>query len=49
MSEPVLLGRGLVKRFGTAVALDGVDLAAGRAEAVAIMGPSGSGKTDIGL
>ncbi|SNR23775.1 ABC transporter ATP-binding protein [Actinomadura mexicana] len=47
MSEPVLLGRGLVKRFGTAVALDGVDLAVGRAEAVAIMGPSGSGKSTL--
>ncbi|GAA4372727.1 ABC transporter ATP-binding protein [Actinomadura verrucosospora] len=47
MSEPVLSGRGLVKRFGTAVALDGVDLAAGRAEAVAIMGPSGSGKSTL--
>ncbi|TDD83916.1 ABC transporter ATP-binding protein [Actinomadura darangshiensis] len=47
MTEPVLLGRGLVKRFGTAVALDGVDLAAGRAEAVAIMGPSGSGKSTL--
>ncbi|MEU4824643.1 ABC transporter ATP-binding protein [Actinomadura sp. NPDC023710] len=47
MSEPVLLGRGLVKRFGTAVALDGVDLAVARAEAVAIMGPSGSGKSTL--
>ncbi|MEV3925782.1 ABC transporter ATP-binding protein [Actinomadura coerulea] len=47
MSEPVLLGRGLVKRFGTTVALDGVDLAVGRAEAVAIMGPSGSGKSTL--
>ncbi|WP_344279290.1 ABC transporter ATP-binding protein [Actinomadura napierensis] len=45
--EPVLAGRGLAKRFGTAVALDGVDLAVGRAEAVAIMGPSGSGKSTL--
>ncbi|WP_067804719.1 ABC transporter ATP-binding protein [Actinomadura formosensis] len=45
--ESVLIGRGLVKRFGTAVALDGVDLAVGRAEAVAIMGPSGSGKSTL--
>ncbi|MFF0524031.1 ABC transporter ATP-binding protein [Actinomadura nitritigenes] len=45
--EPVLAGRGLVKRFGAAVALDGVDLAVGRAEAVAIMGPSGSGKSTL--
>ncbi|NDU74635.1 ATP-binding cassette domain-containing protein [Actinomadura sp. DSM 109109] len=47
MSEPVLLGRGLVKRFGTAVALDGVDLGVGRAETLAIMGPSGSGKSTL--
>ncbi|WP_141582655.1 ABC transporter ATP-binding protein [Actinomadura sp. WMMA1423] len=47
MSETVLSGRGLVKRFGPAVALDGVDLAVGRAEAVAIMGPSGSGKSTL--
>ncbi|MDL4817875.1 ABC transporter ATP-binding protein [Actinomadura opuntiae] len=45
--EPVLAGRGLAKRFGTAVALDGVDLAVGRAETVAIMGPSGSGKSTL--
>ncbi|WP_242884056.1 ABC transporter ATP-binding protein [Actinomadura litoris] len=45
--EAVLSGHGLVKRFGATVALDGVDLAVGRAEAVAIMGPSGSGKSTL--
>ncbi|MFF5260458.1 ABC transporter ATP-binding protein [Actinomadura viridis] len=44
---PVLAGTGLVKRFGSTVALGGVDLAVGRAEAVAIMGPSGSGKSTL--
>ncbi|GGM86497.1 ABC transporter ATP-binding protein [Thermopolyspora flexuosa] len=46
-NEPVLTGRGLVKRFGTTVALAGVDVAIGRTEAVAIMGPSGSGKSTL--
>ncbi|GGV30684.1 ABC transporter ATP-binding protein [Actinomadura cremea] len=45
--DPVLAGRGLVRRFGTTVALDGVDLAVARAETVAIMGPSGSGKSTL--
>lgn len=47
ISEIVLEGRGLTKRFGTTTALDGVDLAVGRTEAVAIMGPSGSGKSTL--
>ncbi|GAA4086411.1 MULTISPECIES: ABC transporter ATP-binding protein [Actinomadura] len=47
MNEPVLVGDGLVKRFGPTVALDGVGLAVGRAETVAIMGPSGSGKSTL--
>lgn len=47
MSEFVLSGHGLVKRFGPAVALAGVDVGIGRAEALAIMGPSGSGKSTL--
>src|SRR5690606_10028282 len=46
-NDPVLTGRGLVKRFGTTVALAGVDVAIGRTEAVAVMGPSGSGKSTL--
>ncbi|WP_084338691.1 ABC transporter ATP-binding protein [Actinomadura oligospora] len=46
-APPVLSGTGLAKAFGPTVALGGVDLAVGRAEAVAIMGPSGSGKSTL--
>ena len=47
MSEFVLSGHRLVKRFGPAIALAGVDIGVGRAEALAIMGPSGSGKSTL--
>lgn len=44
---PVLVARGLVKRYGPVTALGGVDLTVRAGEAVAIMGASGSGKTTL--
>jgi ABC-2 type transport system ATP-binding protein len=37
--------RGLVKRFGRTVALDGLDLVAEPGQVVAVLGPNGAGKT----
>ena len=37
--------RGVVKRFGTTTAIDGLDLSVGRAEVLALLGPNGAGKT----
>jgi putative spermidine/putrescine transport system ATP-binding protein len=42
---PALLLRGLVKRYGDAPAVDGVDLEVRRGEFITLLGPSGSGKT----
>jgi ABC-type polar amino acid transport system ATPase subunit len=45
MSDAVLTIRGLQIRRGARTIVDGVDLAVGRGEIVALMGPSGVGKT----
>jgi lipooligosaccharide transport system ATP-binding protein len=47
MSEPGALihARGLVKRFGDLVAVDGIDLDVRRGEAFGFLGPNGAGKS----
>ena len=45
--EPVVEMRGVVKRFGDTVVLDGIDLDVGRGEVVVLIGPSGAGKSTL--
>ena len=46
MSEsPVIVAEGLGKRFGSVVALDGVDLCVGAGRVFGLLGPNGAGKT----
>jgi ABC-type polar amino acid transport system ATPase subunit len=47
VSESVVRARGLVKRWGPVVGLDGVDLDVRRGDIVTIVGPSGSGKSTL--
>ncbi len=43
--EPAIELRGVVKRFGAATVLDGVDLVVPSGEITVLLGPSGAGKT----
>jgi ABC-type polar amino acid transport system ATPase subunit len=45
--RPVVVARGLAKRWDRVVGLDGVDLDVRRGEVVTIVGPSGSGKSTL--
>jgi len=47
MTEPVLSVRGVVKRYGAATVLDGVDLDVHEHEVVVLIGSSGSGKSTL--
>jgi branched-chain amino acid transport system ATP-binding protein len=43
--EPVLIARGVTKRFGGLVAVDGVDMTIPRGAIAGLIGPNGAGKT----
>jgi ABC-type polar amino acid transport system ATPase subunit len=45
--EPLVRMRGIVKKFGETVVLDGVDLDVHRGEVVVLIGPSGAGKSTL--
>lgn len=47
MRNPILSGRGLVKRFGDMTALGGVDIELFEGDFTVIMGSSGSGKSTL--
>jgi ABC-2 type transport system ATP-binding protein len=44
-SGPLVEAEGLVKRYGTTTALDGLDLVAEPGQVLAVLGPNGAGKT----
>jgi branched-chain amino acid transport system ATP-binding protein/neutral amino acid transport system ATP-binding protein len=45
MTAPILEVRGLAKRFGGVIALDGLDLSVRRGSVTALIGPNGAGKS----
>ena len=45
--EPLVEMKGIVKKFGDTVVLDGVDLVVHRGEVVVLIGPSGAGKSTL--
>ena len=47
MTTPVLEARGLVKRYGRVVAIDGSDLSLYPGEILAVIGDNGAGKSSL--
>ena len=47
MARPVVEAHGLVRRFGTATVIAGLDLCVAPGEIVAVFGPNGAGKTTL--
>ena len=46
-SRPAVVARGVVKRFGNVVALDGMDLEVQEGTVLGLLGPNGAGKTTM--
>ncbi|WDL96012.1 ABC transporter ATP-binding protein [Alicyclobacillus sp. ALC3] len=47
MTDPAIEVHGLTKRYGTLVAVDGIDLEVQRGEVFGLLGPNGAGKTTV--
>ncbi len=46
-TNPVLQAQGLVREYGSVIAVNGIDLSLGRGEFLTIFGPNGAGKTSL--